>query len=55
LRLIEKGKKISNINEKAKEDNFIEDSYVNENLDEYYEKIDVKNVEISKEKDSSQI
>jgi fermentation-respiration switch protein FrsA (DUF1100 family) len=47
LRLIEKGKKISNINEKAKEDNIIEDSYVNENLDEDYEKVDVKNDKIS--------
>jgi hypothetical protein len=38
LRLIWKGKKINATNEKSKNDNLIEDSYVNENMDEDCEK-----------------
>jgi hypothetical protein len=40
--MLEKEKNIHLVNEKLKEDKKVEDSYVNENLDEDWEKLEVK-------------
>ena len=42
LKMLEKEKNIHLVNEKFKEDKVVEDSYVNENLDEDWEKLEVK-------------